>query len=181
MFFSSRVPQRALQEEYDGVKMWYDRKKGRLISAWFDGSNHTRAHHAYCACSLSTPRARFLRELNIPYSRKIWRGIKFGGLAVCVKTAKLKSAKFFYAYMYVWRYRTIPPNLIPIMVLKTSFWAKPPNLMTANISGYTVMRDLRMFGFPLRYGSQLARVPHAGLCFEVNGSVHGTNGCQDGK
>ena len=74
----------------------------------------------------------------IPYSRKIWRGIKFGGLAVCVKTAKLKSAKFFYACMYVWRYRTIPPNLIPIMVLKTSFWGKPPNLMTANISGYTV-------------------------------------------
>ena len=69
---------------------------------------------------------------------KFWRGIKFGGLAVCVKTAKLKSAKIFYACMYVWRYRTIPPNLIPIMVLKTSFWAKPPNLMTANISGYKV-------------------------------------------
>ena len=31
----------------------------------------------------------------IPYSRKIWRGIKFGGLAVCLRTAKLKSAKFF--------------------------------------------------------------------------------------
>ena len=77
-------------------------------------------------------------NLNIPYSRKIWRGIKFGGLVVYVKTAKLKSAKFCYVRMYVWRYRTISPNLIPIMVLKTSFWAKPPNLMTANISGYTV-------------------------------------------
>ena len=76
------------------------------------------------------------------YSRKIWRGIKFGGLAVCVKTAKLKSAKIFYTCMYIWRYRTIPPNLIPIMVLKTSFWAKPPNLMTANISGYTVYTAL---------------------------------------
>ena len=76
---------------------------------------------------------------DIPYSRKFWRGIKFGGLAVCVNTAKLKSAKFCYVCMYVWRYRTIPPNLIPIMVLKTSFWAKPPNLMTANISGYTVI------------------------------------------
>ena len=32
---------------------------------------------------------------NIPYSRKIWRGIKFGGLAVCLRTAKLKSANFF--------------------------------------------------------------------------------------
>ena len=75
----------------------------------------------------------------IPYSRKIWRGIKFGSLAVCVKTAKLKSAKFLYMCMYVWRYRTIPPNLSSLMVLKTSFLAKPPNLMTANISGYTVV------------------------------------------
>ena len=35
--------------------------------------------------------------LWIPYSRKIWQGIKFGSLAVhvCVKTAKLKSANFF--------------------------------------------------------------------------------------
>ena len=63
-------------------------------------------------------------DSTVPYSRKIWRGIKFGGLAVCFKTAKLKSAKFFYAYMYVWRYLTIPPNLIPIMVLKTSFWGQ---------------------------------------------------------
>ena len=42
---------------------------------------------------------------------------KFGGelnLAVCVKTAKLKSAKFFYVCMYVWQYRTIPPNLSPL-------------------------------------------------------------------
>ena len=78
--------------------------------------------------------------LWIPYSRKIWQGIKFGGLAihVCIKTTKLKSANFFYACMYVWRYRTIPPNLSPLIVLKTSFWAKPPNLMTANSSGYRV-------------------------------------------
>ena len=51
--------------------------------------------------------------------------------------------------MYVWRYRTIPPNLIPIMVLKTSFWAKPPNLMTANISGYTVVIIMIIYyGYP---------------------------------
>ena len=71
-----------------------------------------------------------------PIARKFGRELN---LAVCVKTAKLKSAKFFYVCMYVWRYRTIPPNLIPILVLKTSFWAKPPHLMTANISGYTVI------------------------------------------
>ena len=26
--------------------------------------------------------------------------------------------------MYVWRYRTIPPNLSPLMMLKTSFWGQ---------------------------------------------------------
>ena len=31
----------------------------------------------------------------IPYSRKYWRGIKFGGL-VCEQTAKLKSANYIY-------------------------------------------------------------------------------------
>ena len=34
--------------------------------------------------------------LHILYSRKIWQGIKFGGLAVYITTAKLKSAKIFY-------------------------------------------------------------------------------------
>ena len=32
---------------------------------------------------------------EVPYSRKYWRGIKFGGLAVCEQTAKLKSANFY--------------------------------------------------------------------------------------
>ena len=38
----------------------------------------------------------------ILYSQKIWRGIKFGGLAVLGETAKLKSAKIYNACMYVW-------------------------------------------------------------------------------
>ena len=67
---------------------------------------------------------------------------KFGGLAVCLSTAKLKSTNFFSVCMYIWRYRTIPPNLNPPIVLKTSFGAKLPNLKTANISGYTVYRLL---------------------------------------
>ena len=32
----------------------------------------------------------------VPYSRKYWRGIKFGGLMVCEQTAKLKSANYIY-------------------------------------------------------------------------------------
>ena len=43
---------------------------------------------------------------KLPYSQKIWRGIKFGSLAVYVTTAKLKSAKIskshIYMYIYVW-------------------------------------------------------------------------------
>ena len=40
--------------------------------------------------------------------------------------------------MYVWRYRTIPPNLSPEWCEKRCLEPKPPNLMTTNISGYTV-------------------------------------------
>ena len=35
--------------------------------------------------------------LQIPYSRKIWRGFKFGSLAVGIETAKLKSANIMLA------------------------------------------------------------------------------------
>ena len=54
----------------------------------------------------------------IPYSRKFWWGIKFGGLAMAPSTAKLKSAIFFpvCTCMYVWRYRTISLNLNPPIV-----------------------------------------------------------------
>ena len=35
--------------------------------------------------------------LKLPYSQKIWQGVKFGGLAVRVETAKLKSANIIFA------------------------------------------------------------------------------------
>ena len=44
----------------------------------------------------------------IPYSRKIWQGIKFGGLAVYVITAKLKSAKISYLHIYNIIHMAIP-------------------------------------------------------------------------
>ena len=37
--------------------------------------------------------AEFLEE--IPYSRKIWRGIKFGGLAVCLCNRQIKIRQNF--------------------------------------------------------------------------------------
>ena len=39
----------------------------------------------------------FQLMMHIPYSQKIWRGIKFGGLAVWVETAKLKSTNIIFA------------------------------------------------------------------------------------
>ena len=56
---------------------------------------------------------------------------------ICLSTAKLnKICQFCSVCMYVWQYHTIPPNLnLPIVL----FGAKPPKLMTANISGYTVL------------------------------------------
>ena len=37
----------------------------------------------------------------IPYSWKIWWGIKFGGLAVCLATAKLKLANTIFILAYI--------------------------------------------------------------------------------
>ena len=36
-----------------------------------------------------------MADITLPYNRKIWRGIKFDGLAVWVETAKLKSTIIF--------------------------------------------------------------------------------------
>ena len=60
---------------------------------------------------------------------------------------QIKIRQIFSTYMFVWQYRTILPNLNPPVVLKTLFGAKPPNLMTANISGYTVYLYLLLSGF----------------------------------
>ena len=51
---------------------------------------------------------------------------------------QIKFAKIFSVCMFIWQYHTIPPNLNQPIVLKTSFGAKLPNLMTTNISGYMV-------------------------------------------
>jgi hypothetical protein len=45
----------------------------------------------------------------ISYSRKIWRGIKFGGLVVCITTAKLKSTNIFYMHI-IYTYGDPVPN-----------------------------------------------------------------------
>ena len=40
--------------------------------------------------------------------------------------------------IYIWRSLTKPPNLNPPIFLQWRFGAQPPNLIPANISGYTV-------------------------------------------
>ena len=75
----------------------------RNQSPWFLKSNSHFSNLLYCIAG------KFGGELNLAFG------------AVYVKTAKLKSAKFFYVCMYVWRYHTIPPNLSPLMVLNVVF------------------------------------------------------------
>ena len=77
--------------------------------------------------------------LLIPYSWKIWQGIKFGSLVVYITTAKLKSSKISYSHIYVWQSRTESPNLNPLIFLQWRFWAQPLNLIPANISSYMVI------------------------------------------
>ena len=76
-----------------------------------------------------------LKEL---YSWKIWRGIKFGGLADCLSNRQIKSTKISYSHIYVWQSHTKPPNLSPPIRLRWKFGTQPPNLIPTNISGYTV-------------------------------------------
>ena len=40
--------------------------------------------------------------INLPYSRKIWWGIKFGGLAVCLSNRQIKIRQnFLLAYIHM--------------------------------------------------------------------------------
>ena len=72
--------------------------------------------------------------MYVPYSRKYWRGIKFGGSAVCEQTAKLKSANFYYHVIY-----SLPRHENrQIKIRQFRFSRNPPNIIPANISGYTV-------------------------------------------
>ena len=80
-----------------------------------------------------------MHSITRPYSQKIWWGIKFGGLAVQFATAKLNSANISYLGIYVWRSLTEPPKFKSTnILLQWWFRAQLPNLIPANISGYTV-------------------------------------------
>ena len=69
---------------------------------------------------------KFGGELNLAVWRSAWA------------TAKLNSAKISYSHVYLWRSRTEPPNLNSPIRLKWQFGTQPPNLIPANITGYTV-------------------------------------------
>ena len=84
-------------------------------------------------------------QVVLPYSRKYWRSIKFGGLAVGEATVKFKSIKFKCDLRIILRMRVrayymseLPPNLNPPIFLFRPLGTKPPNLKIANISGYMV-------------------------------------------
>ena len=73
---------------------------------------------------------------SLPNSQKIWRGIKFGGLVVFRRNRQIKIRQNLY------RVHVCMAILFQTAKFKsanTQFGGKPPNLMTANISGYTVL------------------------------------------
>ena len=77
-----------------------------------NGSTHTKIVRANVWCHND-----FHHSSYIPYSRKIWRGINFGSLAVCFTTAKLKSV-----------------NILYLVGIKFGGWA--PNRHCKNIGGF---------------------------------------------
>ena len=79
-----------------------------------------------------------MQTLHMPYGRKIWQfdGMRFN--------CQIKIRRYFYhvhVHVYIWRYCTIPPNLNLPILFNTSFGAKPPNLLTVNISIKSVLHS----------------------------------------
>ena len=70
--------------------------------------------------------------------------------------------------MYVWQYHTVPPNLNLPIVLKTPFRTKLPNLMTANISGYTVSIAALWYNKPDERRSELLLVGRVHIPNRIN-------------
>ena len=76
----------------------------------------------------------------IPYSRKIWQGIKFGSLAVCMSNRQIKiSQNFLLAYIRMSiPYQTAKFKSANMFAKAILFGTQLPNLIPANIYGYTV-------------------------------------------
>ena len=102
-----------------------------------DGHVTTYCH--FIGSSYSRPGDRWM-VLQIPYSRKIWWGIKFGGWVVYITTAKLRSTKISYSH-------TIIRMAIPYRTAKF----KSANIFLIVIWGSTAKFNARQY-FRL-YGS----------------------------
>ena len=100
----------------------------------------TTTKHSPLSYSNSKERKTFHVALHcILYSRKIWQVIKFGGLAVYLCNRQIKIRQYFLlAYIRIEiPYRTAKLN--PPIFLQWRFWVQLPNLIPANIFGYTVL------------------------------------------
>ena len=73
---------------------------------------------------------------------------------------QIEIRQIFSVCMYVWQYHTIPPNLSTEWCEKHLLGPKPPNLMTANISSYTVY-SLYSHLYNVIAGAGLGLPPHA--------------------
>ena len=84
--------------------------------------------------------------LNLEYHNNMYIIGKFGDLAVCLSTSKLKFAKIFFCVyadsIHVPYHQTL---IHQYNCFNKSFGATPPDLMNANISGYMVGQADRIF------------------------------------
>ena len=67
---------------------------------------------AYCGKAIN-----LAAEIQFYYRSSYHIARKFGGLAVYIATAKLKSTKIFYSPVYVWQSCTKPPNLNLLIII----------------------------------------------------------------
>ena len=90
-------------------------------------------------CSQGLEAWHGMAEKQMPYSRKIWQGIKFGRIKFTFTTARLKCTNISYLHIYI--YMAIPYRTTKLKftnIFQQQFGAQLPNLIPANISGYMI-------------------------------------------
>ena len=109
-----------------------------LSSSQWLHNNRTRItdqHRWYCYQTKKGSRLLYL----IPYSWKIWRGIKLGSLAVYITTAKLKSAKMSYLHIII-------RMAIPYRTAKFKFANILATAILGSITKFNSRQYFRLYG-----------------------------------
>ena len=96
MLWKSRERRRHLRNA-SLLKNW---SESRIVLPWRCVIQHPHAVKAYSICKSLT-----MTQIVIPYSRKFWRGIYFGGLAVLRAICQYFNPPSFLQYAVTWRHQ----------------------------------------------------------------------------